>query len=49
MLKWIIDNNLQNKLNYSNDIAKNIIFAKGGAIINAFLKASGMNGYYELS
>jgi anaerobic selenocysteine-containing dehydrogenase len=49
MLKWIVDNNLQNKLNYSNDIAKNIIFAKGGAIINAFLKASGMNGYYELS
>ena len=47
ILKWPIDNNLLNRIKYSNDIPENIIFAKGGEIINAFLRADGENAWYE--
>jgi anaerobic selenocysteine-containing dehydrogenase len=47
ILKWIIDNNLLNKVKYSDDIPENIVFAKGGEIINDFLKANGENAWYE--
>ena len=47
ILKWIIDNNLLNKVKYSDDIPENIVFAKGGEVINEFLKADGENAWYE--
>jgi anaerobic selenocysteine-containing dehydrogenase len=47
ILKWLIDNNLLNKIKYSNDIPENIVFAKGGEVINEFLKAEGENAWYE--
>ena len=47
ILKWLIDNNLLNKVKYSDDIPENIVFAKGGEVINEFLKADGENAWYE--
>ena len=45
--KWLNENNLKYK--FSKDIPKDVIFAKGGKVINQFLKARGENGYYTIA
>ena len=47
MLNWIKKNIGINRVKFSEDIPANIIFAKGGRIINNFLKSKGKNAYYE--
>ncbi len=47
MLNWVKKNIVQEKVKFSEDIPKNVVFAKGGSIINKFLKAKGENAYYE--
>ncbi len=48
MLNWVRKNINEKRVKYSEDIPKNVIFAKGGSIINKFLKAKGENAYYTL-
>jgi len=47
MLNWIKNNVGDNKIKFSKDIPENIIYIKGGSVINKFLKADGKNAYYE--
>jgi hypothetical protein len=54
MLNWITKNldfrkdEITNKVRFSNDIPENVIFTKGGSIINSALKCNGENAYYEI-
>ena len=41
------DNNTKAKIVFDEKIPKNIIFSKGGIIINRFLKCKGKDAYYE--
>jgi len=48
MLMWVKENIGMDKIVFDENIPENIVFAKGGAIINKFLKAKGENAYYEI-
>jgi anaerobic selenocysteine-containing dehydrogenase len=47
MLNWVKENVNTDKVIFNEKIPKNIIFAKGGSIINEFLTCKGFNAYYE--
>ncbi len=47
MLNWVKKNIGMDKVKFNKNIPENVIFAKGGSVINEFLKAKGENGYYE--
>ena len=47
MLNWIKENIDEDKIKFSEDIPENVIFSKGGSIINEFIKCNGENAYYE--
>ena len=47
MLNWIKENIEKNKVKFNKDMPENVIYAKGGKVINKFLKATGENAYYE--
>ena len=47
MLNWVRENIDKEKVVYDEKLPENIIFARGGVIINEFLKAKGRNAYYE--
>ncbi|GAB6044739.1 molybdopterin-dependent oxidoreductase [Caminibacter profundus] len=47
MLRWVKENIGMDKIVFDENIPENIVFAKGGAIINKFLKSKGENAYYE--
>jgi len=48
MLNWLKQNIEKNKIVFSGEIPKNIIFAKGGYVINKFIKCKGEDAYYEI-
>ena len=47
MLNWVRKNIELDKIKYSEDIPADVIFSRGGSIINKFLKSKGENAYYE--
>ena len=47
MLNWIRKNINLKKIVYTEDIPENIIYARGGSVINDFLTCKGHNAYYE--
>ncbi len=47
MLSWVEKNIGIDKVKFNEEIPENVIYAKGGSIINRFLKAKGENAYYE--
>ena len=47
MLNWVRENIDKERVMYDEKLPENIVFAKGGVIINEFLNASGKNAYYE--
>ena len=47
MLNWVKENINQQKVKFSENVPENVIFAKGGSVINKFLNANGENAYYE--
>ncbi len=47
MLNWVGENIDKERVMYDEKLPENIVFAKGGIIINEFLNASGKNAYYE--
>jgi len=47
MLNWVRKNINLKKIVYTEDIPENIIFEKGGSIINEFINSKGYNAYYE--
>ncbi len=47
MLNWLKKNIELKRIKESVDVPPNVIFAKGGSVINEFLKAKGENAYYE--
>jgi len=47
MLNWIKKNIETNRIKFSENVPENVIYAKGGSVINEFLKAKGENAYYE--
>ncbi len=49
MLNWVKENIGLEKIKYSEDVPTNVIFCRGGSIINKFLKSKGENAYYEIS
>ncbi|MEO1922884.1 MAG: molybdopterin oxidoreductase, partial [Nautiliaceae bacterium] len=48
MLNWLEQNIEKKRVVFSNKIPKNIIFAKGGDVINNFINCKGENAYYEI-
>jgi len=48
MLNWVEKNIETVKVVFDENVPENIIFAKGGSVINKFLKAKGENAYYEI-
>ena len=47
MLSWVKKNIDLHRIIYTKKIPKNVVFAKGGNIINKFLHCKGKNAYYE--
>ncbi len=47
MLNWVRENIDKEKVVFDEKLPENIIFARGGVIINEFLNANGENAYYE--
>ncbi len=47
MLSWVEKNIGMDKVKFNKNIPENVMFAKGGSVINEFLKAKGENAYYE--
>ncbi len=48
MLNWVMQNFNKEIIKFDKNLPKNVIFSKGGAIINKVLKAKGENAYYEI-
>ncbi|WP_024790433.1 molybdopterin-dependent oxidoreductase [Lebetimonas sp. JH292] len=48
MLNWVKKNINKNSIKYDKNIPQNIIYTKGGTVINEILKAKGENAYYEI-
>ncbi|GAB6073544.1 molybdopterin-dependent oxidoreductase [Nautilia lithotrophica] len=48
MLNWITKNIAQKRVVFTKNIPENIIYAKGGSIINEFINCKGENAYYEI-
>lgn len=47
MLNWINQKIDHNRVVFTEDVPENIIYAKGGSIINEFIACAGKNAYYE--
>jgi len=48
MLNWIKERIYQNRVVFTINIPENIIYTKGGSIINEFINCKGGNAYYEI-
>jgi len=48
MLSWIKENIPKERVVFTENVPENIIYAKGGSVINTFLKCKGENAYYEI-
>ena len=47
MLNWVKNNIIIDKVEFNEKIPENIIYARGGIVINDFLICKGHNAYYE--
>ncbi|ACM93577.1 molybdopterin oxidoreductase [Nautilia profundicola AmH] len=48
MLRWVTENIPEKRVVFTENIPENIIYAKGGSVINEFINCKGENAYYEI-
>ncbi|WP_456479098.1 molybdopterin-dependent oxidoreductase [Nautilia sp.] len=48
MLSWVKENIPEERVVFPENIPENIIYAKGGSVINEFINCKGENAYYEI-